>query len=290
MHPFLFQLGPLPIPTYGVVIAITLVVGMLLVRWLARREGRDPAQTMDAIFWSIMAGLVGGRVLEAIINWERYFGTPGGLRLLVYSTGVFVGGLIAAIGFGIYWFRRIKLPVLQGLDILALVGALAEALGRWGCFFSGCCWGTPTDLPWAVTFPELARKLHAGLPAVPLHPTQIYFSLNGWVILGLLFLLYRRKRFHGQVITVFVFLYAVTRFFLEFVRGDAERGTVFGGLLTTSQFIGLGLAVAAVAGYVYLDLRHRRTGQPDWRPAAVAAPAPVPAASGGRRKASRRQR
>lgn len=267
MHPFLIQIGPILVPTYGVFAALTLVLAMLATRWFARVEGRDPSAVMDAIFWSIMVGLVGAKVLEGIINWERYFGTPGGWRLWIYSTGVFLGGLIAAVAFGAYRFHRIRLPALQGLDILAPVAAITEAVGRWGCFFSGCCWGTPCDLPWAVTFPESAQQLHRGLPGVPLHPTQIYMSLNGFVILGILLFVYRRKRFHGQVMLTFVALYSISRFLIEFVRGDAERGFVLGGLLSTSQLLSIALLIVALAAYAILDRRHRASGEPDWTPA-----------------------
>ena len=180
---------------------------------------------------------------------------------------MFVGGLIAAIPFAIWWFRRIGLPYLQGLDIVALVASIADGVGRWGCFASGCCWGTPTDLPWAVTFPELARRMHPDLPGVPLHPTQIYMSVTSLAILGLLMLLYRRQRFHGQIIAAYLVVYAIVRFWLEYVRGDAERGFVLGGLLSTSQFVGIGLAAAGAALYLVLDRRHRASGAPDWKPA-----------------------
>ena len=286
MYPFLFQFGPIPLPSYGVFAAITLVIAMLAVRRVAVVEGRDPQETMDTMFWSVMVGLVGARVLEAVINWERYFATPGGLKLLVFSTGVFLGGLVAALAFGAWRFRRTGLPVLQGLDILAPVAAIVEAVGRWGCFLSGCCWGTPTDLPWAVTFPETAQRLHRGLPGVPLHPTQIYFALNGFVLLGIVIWVYARKRFHGQVITVFVALYSVSRFLLEYFRGDAERGFVLGGLLSTSQLVTIGLFIAAVAGYVVLDRRHRASHEPDWKPA-TAPPAAVVAS--GRKSAKGRR-
>ena len=265
MHPFLLEFGQFKIPTYGFISLCALAVAIVLIRRYARLEGLDPSEMTEAIVLTIAVGFFGARIFEAVINWERYFGHPGGLKFLLFSTGVFLGGLITAIPFCIFWFRHIKLPVLQGLDILALTGCVAEGVGRWGCFFSGCCYGTPTDLPWAVTFPEIGRRLHAGLPGVPIHPTQIYMSLNSLLILVILLLLYRRKRFHGQIISVYVLLYAITRFFLEFVRGDADRGSVFGGRLSTSQFLGVLLAVAALGAYLTLDARHRRSGEPDWR-------------------------
>jgi phosphatidylglycerol:prolipoprotein diacylglycerol transferase len=267
VHPFLLELGRFRVPTYGVLSLCALAVAILLIRRYARIEGLDPWQATEAIVLTIAVGFFGARVFEVVINWDRYFGRPDGLRLLMVSTGVFLGGLMTAIPFCIFWFRHIKLPVLQGLDLLALAGGVVEGVGRWGCFFSGCCFGTPTDLPWAVVFPEIARRLHAGLPSVPIHPTQIYMSLNSLAILGVLLLLYRRKRFHGQIIAVYVMLYAITRFFIEFVRGDADRGTLLGGRMSTSQGLGVLLAVAGGAAYAWLDARHRRSLEPDWQPA-----------------------
>ena len=271
MHPFLFQIGSFRVPTYGVISVLALLVVILLVRRIARLEGRDPSQTTDAMVLTVAVGYVGARIFEVFVNWEKYTASPQAAKLLLVSTGVFVGGLIAAIPFAIWWFRRIHLPYLQGLDVVALVACVADGVGRWGCFASGCCWGTPTDLPWAVTFPELARRMHPDLPAVPLHPTQIYMSLSSLAILGGLLLLYRRKRFHGQILAAYLVVYAIVRFGLEYVRGDAERGFVLGGLLSTSQFVGIGLAAAGVALYVVLDRRHRASGEPDWKPATATA-------------------
>ncbi len=284
MHPFLFQIGSVQIPTYGLFAVLALIAAILLIRRYARVEGRDPSQTTDAVILTVAAGILGARLLEAIVHWDQYFGPGGSFRLLFFSTGTYVGGLIAGLAFGFYWFRRIHLPVLQGLDIFALVAAISDGVTRWGCFFSGCCWGTPTDLPWAVTFPEIARRLHQGLPSMPLHPTQIYLSLNALAILGVLVLLYRRKRFHGAIITSYVVLYSITRFFLETVRGDEERGFVFGGLMSTSQFLVVILAVAGIAAYVALYRRHRRTHEPDWQPAPAMRPGRV-ARAGARGRA-----
>jgi len=267
MHPFLLELGHFRIPTYGVISLVTLGVAVALIHRFARIEGLPPWPTVEALVLTIAVGFFGARLFELAINWNRYVGHPDGLRRLTVSTGVFFGGLITAVPFCVFWFRRVGLPVLQGLDILALTGCIAEGVGRWGCFCSGCCYGTPTDLPWAVTFPDVARRLHAGLPNVPIHPTQVYMSVNALVLLGVLLLLYRRKRFHGRIIAVYVMLYAMTRFFIEFVRGDADRGFVFGGRLSTSQFLAIALAVLAAVAYRVLDRRHRSSGEPDWRPA-----------------------
>ena len=259
MHPFLFQFGQFRLPTYGVIALCALGIAVLLIRRYARIEGLDPGATSEAIVLTLAVGFFGARLFEAVVNWDRYFGRPDGWKDLRFATGVFFGGLLTAIPFGIYWFRRTGIPVLVGLDLLALTGCIAEGVGRWGCFFSGCCWGTPTQRPWAVTFPDAARRLHPGLPDVPLHPTQVYMSLISLSILSVLLLLYRKKRFDGQIISVYVVLYAVTRFFIEFVRGDAERGFVFGGRLSTSQAVAPVVALAGIVAGVILARRHRRS-------------------------------
>ena len=257
MHPFLFSVFGLHVPTYGLFSVAALLVAIAIIRRYARVEGLDPTRMTDAVVLTVAVGFVGARVFELAINWERYFASPGGLKLVPFTTGVYLGALITGIPFGVFWFRRIGVPILQGLDIVGLVAAVALTLGRWGCFFSGCCWGTPTALPWAVTYPEAGRRLHQGLPGVPVHPTQIYESIAALAILGGLVLVYRRKRFDGQIVILFVALYSAVRFLLEFVRGDAERGFVLGGLLSTSQFLGTGLFVLAVVSYAVLDRRRR---------------------------------
>ena len=254
MHPFLFQVGHFRFPAYGFFSLLALALCIVLIRRYARVEGLDPAKTTEAIVLTIAVGYFGARAFEVALAWRKYAANP---KLVLHTSGVFLAGVIAAIVFGAFWLRRVGLPWLKGLDIFAMTAAAVEAVGRVGCFCSGCCWGTPTDLPWAVTFPDLARRLHAGLPAVPLHPTQLYMSLVGWTLLAILAILYRRKRFDGQIITSFVVLYGIARFFAEFVRGDAERGFLFGGRLSTSQFLSLVLGVAAAAGFVHLARRAR---------------------------------
>jgi phosphatidylglycerol:prolipoprotein diacylglycerol transferase len=269
MHPVLFHIGNFAVPTYGLFMILAFLAALFLIRHYAGVEGLDRRRTMDALFYTIVVGFIGARVFEAFINWERFAANPASL---LTNTGVFMGGLIAAIVFALFWFRHIRIPFLLGLDIIGLVAALAAAIGRWGCFASGCCWGTRTDLPWAVTFPEAAREIHQGLPADPLHPTQIYLSLNSLAILGILMLAYRRKRFHGQIMMLYLMLYGVTRFLIEYVRGDAVRRFVIEGFLSTSQFLSIVVILAAVTTYVALARRHRLSGTPDWQPARKRAP------------------
>jgi phosphatidylglycerol:prolipoprotein diacylglycerol transferase len=267
MHPILFHIGSLPIGSYALFALLATAASILIVRHYARIEGRDPTEAADAILMTCIVGFFGARVWEVAINWDEIMASPRPLQRILGSAGVFVGAITTAVPFGVYWFRRIKLPIRLGLDLLGLVAAMADGVGRWGCFLSGCCWGAPTTLPWGVTFPLIARQLHAGLPDQPVHPAQIYFSLVSFAILGVLIWVYRRKRFHGQIIATYLVLYSITRFFLEYIRGDAERGFVLNGLMSTSQFVSILIALGAVVWLYWLARRHRESGAKDWQPA-----------------------
>jgi phosphatidylglycerol:prolipoprotein diacylglycerol transferase len=131
--------------------------------------------------------------------------------------------------------------------------ALGYMVGRLGCLAAGCCYGKPTDVAWAITFTDPAANLNVGTPLnVPLHPTQLYESAAGLIILLLLLALERRGRsFPGRTFWLFVLFYSISRFIIEFYRGD-DRGVVL-NLLSTSQFISVVLAPLSLIMLWYLS-------------------------------------
>jgi phosphatidylglycerol:prolipoprotein diacylglycerol transferase len=162
-----------------------------------------------------------------------------------------------------FWLiRRYKLPTWHTFDVCMPAVALAQAIGRLGCLAVGCCWGTHCESAWAITFKNAAVSRSLGTPVdVPLHPTQIYESLATLAIFFLLLWMLPRKKFHGQVTLAYLATYAAARFVIEFYRGD-PRGSVFGGALSTSQFIGV-LVLLGVAGlFPYLWKRQRVSSSP----------------------------
>lgn len=261
MYPILLRIGTFPVPTYGVISVVALFAVIAVIRHYARLEGRNPQKVADAVVLTIAVAFVGSRVLEIGIEWRRIIDDAHPVRLMLLSTGVMAGAIATGFPFGIFAFRRIRLPILQGLDLLALAATVAEGVGRWGCFFSGCCWGSPADVPWAVTFPEIARRIHGGLPGVPLHPVQVYSSLACVAIFFALAWLHRRRRFHGEIFAAFLVLYSGARFLLEYVRGDEERGFVLDGSLSTSQAWMLLFGAVGIATLVALGRRRRTSGR-----------------------------
>jgi phosphatidylglycerol---prolipoprotein diacylglyceryl transferase len=144
----------------------------------------------------------------------------------------------------LYMWRH-HMPVLKTFDAYAPGIAFGHIVGRVGCFAAGCCYGRPTSLPWGVTFTNpLANELSGTPLGVALHPTQLYEAAANAGIFLLLLWLFRHKRFDGQVLGAYFFLYGVARYLLEFFRDDPERGSVFGGAMTVTQLIALCLVVA----------------------------------------------
>jgi phosphatidylglycerol:prolipoprotein diacylglycerol transferase len=196
--------------------------------------------------------------LLVAVEWRRYAANPKDLVEVLRSGGVFYGGLIAATTVAIWYMRKHGLPGWRIADMAAPSIALGEAIGRWGCFAAGCCYGKESHGPFAVTFTDPFAHEAVGTPLnVPLHPTQIYLSANALLIFLILEWVYRRKTFDGEVFWLYVLLYAVTRGILETWRGDFVRGFVIPGVLSTSQFIGLLTAVLAGGMLFFLSRRSR---------------------------------
>ena len=144
------------------------------------------------------------------------------------------------------------MPVLKTCDHIIPYLALGHAIGRIGCFFAGCCYGKPTDLPWAVTFthPHSLAKL-----GVPLHPTQLYSSIKALLVFLILITFRRYKKGEGQLIFLYMLLYAAGRLIIEPLRGD-DRGLLILGSITLTQAVALILIPVAIFMLFYLGREH----------------------------------
>jgi phosphatidylglycerol:prolipoprotein diacylglycerol transferase len=248
----------LTLHTYGALLAIAFLCGLWIAHREAKRTGMDAARITDMAVYVLIGGLIGARLLLLVVDWRTYFENPRDILTLLQSGGVFYGGLLGALPVAWWYARRHQLDSWRTADVLAPGVVLGQSIGRLGCFAAGCCWGRACDLPWAVTFkdPYVARQV--GTPIdLPLHPTQLYESLATALIFVLLLWIARRKKFHGQVALAYVALYAAARFTIEFFRGDAARGVVFGGALSTSQFIAILMLVGAAVLFPYLARKQK---------------------------------
>jgi phosphatidylglycerol:prolipoprotein diacylglycerol transferase len=254
MHPILFEIGGFPIYTYGVLLAAAYLLGLQFALVRARRRGLDPNRVMDLGIWIIVSALVGAKLLLLVVEWDTYGRNWSELLTLVRSGGVFYGGLIAAVTVALWYLRRHRMPMWQVTDVFAPGIALGHVIGRIGCLFAGCCFGRPASVPWAITFHDEYAAQNVGTPLnIPLHPTQLYEAGAELLILGVLLATERRGRpFPGRTFWGYMLLYGISRFVIEFFRGDS-RGTI--GMFSTSQFVSLLIIPLSIVMLIVLARR-----------------------------------
>jgi phosphatidylglycerol:prolipoprotein diacylglycerol transferase len=239
MFPKLFELGPLTVYSYGVLLAAAYLGGLQFALVRAKQRGLDAARIMDLGIYIIVSALVGAKLLLVIVDFNHFVENPGDLASLVRSGGVFYGGLLLAVAVGLWYVRKHRLPTWQVGDVVAPGIAFGHVVGRLGCFLAGCCYGRPTDLPWGVVFTNPLAAENVGTPlGVHLHPTQLYEAGAELVILILLLAFEGKGRpFPGRTFWGYMLVYGISRFIIEMFRGD-PRGMVFANV-STSQFISL---------------------------------------------------
>jgi phosphatidylglycerol:prolipoprotein diacylglycerol transferase len=216
--------------------------------------------------------MIGSRILFIIVNWDEYAHDLFGVFEFWKGGLVFYGGFLGAVAFSVWYMRKHEMEFMPYADAMGPTVAIGQALGRLGCFSAGCCWGGACDAHYAFAarFPpeslafqsQLSNHLvdASALTTIPIHPTQLYEALGCALIF--LFLTYwrSRKRFHGELLALYLMLYAPLRATVETFRGDEERGRVFNFLgnfarhawwnLSTSELISVGIFAAGVALYL----------------------------------------
>jgi phosphatidylglycerol:prolipoprotein diacylglycerol transferase len=251
VYPELFSLGPVTIYSYGVLLAASYLLGLWLAMRRARRWGLDANRVLDLGIYIIIAALIGAKLLLLIVDFDQFNNSWTDLLSLARSGGVFYGGLILAVIVAFWYIARHRLPFWTTCDVFAPGIALGHVTGRLGCLAAGCCYGKPTDVPWAITFTSPLAAANVGTPlGIALHPTQLYEAGAELVILLLLLTTERRGRaFEGRTFWAYMFLYALSRFVVEIYRGD-PRGELFG--FSTSQVISLVLGPLSLVMLVWL--------------------------------------
>jgi phosphatidylglycerol---prolipoprotein diacylglyceryl transferase len=261
MYPELFRIGTFPVTTYGIFMALGMLLALFVASRLGARDGLPRERIYDLGLWTLVGGLLGSKILMFFVEDNVNVFSLDFLR----SGGVYYGGLIGGFLAVVLLVRLYKLPFWKVADAFAPGLALGQAFGRQGCFSAGCCWGKATTLPWGVHFTEAGHE-YTGVPIYGtdgndlfLHPTQLYESFIMLAVFGLLFYLHRHKKFDGQVLIAYGIIYSIVRFSIEFIRDD-PRGDLLGFTsltgLSTSQGISL---IVALASILFMIMRHRRT-------------------------------
>jgi len=264
MLPDGFQLGPIYIYFYGILVTLGVVAAAYMSARLAPRFGQDPERVWDMLIWVLIGGIVGARLwhvftpppsmVEQGLTTGYYLTHPldlintrkGGLGI----PGAVIGGALAML----LYTRKHKLSFATWADIVAPGLALAQAIGRWGNFFNQEVYGAPSNLPWAI-YIDPQHRLAAFLNVERYHPLFLYESIWNLINMGLLLWLgkqYKDRLKPGDIFLVYLLMYPIGRFFLEFLRLDSSQ--IAG--INANQTL---MAVVGVAAAVILFLRHRTT-------------------------------
>jgi phosphatidylglycerol:prolipoprotein diacylglycerol transferase len=251
---FGWQIGPVAIRWYGVLMATAMALGLWLAHREARRRGLDPESLLKAAELALLGGLVGARLYYVLFNLDYYGHSPGKIFALWEGGLAIHGGVLGGIAVGgVYaWWRR--LPLRRYLDVAAPSLALGQAIGRWGNFFNEEAFGRPTNLPWKLFVSPAHRPLQYA-QAEYFHPTFLYESLWDLMVFAVLWLALRERleRAPGALFLAYLGLYSLGRLFTEGLRTDP----LMLGSLRVAQLVSLlGMAVAVVG--VPMMLRRRR--------------------------------
>ncbi|MBW1877486.1 MAG: prolipoprotein diacylglyceryl transferase [Deltaproteobacteria bacterium] len=252
MHPWLLHTDVFRLPTYFTCLMIGMALASGVLRREALRGGLDHREVMNAALLALPAALAGARVMHVLVEAPAYYWSHPLQVLSPMGGWVFYGGALGGVLAVAGWARWRGLDPWQLLDVFSVATAFGLVFGRIGCLGGGCCYGRVADWPFGVVVPWAVRYYRRGqipedLLSVPLHPTPLYAVAIALALFVFLSFLRGRQRFGGEVLLAFLVLYGLGRSAAELFRADVERGLFFGGLVSTSQLLGLTTAAVAAA-------------------------------------------
>jgi phosphatidylglycerol:prolipoprotein diacylglycerol transferase len=274
--------GPLPIRLFGILVVLGFLAGAKVLAMRNQRLGYlTGEESFDLAFYVLLAGLIGARIFHVLQNFDKYAGHPVEMMKIWDGGLVWYGGALGSTLYAWYWLAKGKKDLWGVSDSIALAAPVGHAVGRIGCFMAGCDYGKVVEggreaLPWAVHFPNkvIGQEDYCLVPNdfrydpetdqdVYIHPAQLYEAGALLLVFGLLWILDRKVTkgaFRGRLSAAYLVAYAVERSIVEHWRGDADRGTYFGGTVSFSQIVS---AIVFVAGIMmYSALKNRAPAAP----------------------------
>ncbi len=240
MYPVLLEIGEFQLRSYSVMLLLAVVVALFLLSRRSTREGYDYSLVVESVLVFLISGFIGARLLYIILEWEYYREMP--LWYIIRSGGLsFFGAFVLGFVVLLFWCYLRGFSFLNLTDLYAPYVPLGNFFGRIACFLNGCCYGTETDVPWAVTIPVVDE--------VSRHPVQLYDAFGNLLLFIILLHAYKYRPFRGFNLLMLVFLYSLLRFNLEFFRAvDAYWSDLtYAQVFTVLLFLGSG--VLLVFGY-----------------------------------------
>ncbi|MCH5269816.1 MAG: prolipoprotein diacylglyceryl transferase [Lachnospiraceae bacterium] len=228
MYNDLFSIGPITIHTYGLMVAIGVLAALFTGEARAKKRNMDADALYPMTFLCVVLGFCAAKVLFCIVEWKNFVQNP--LSVLNNSGFVVYGGILGGVLTAYLYCRIKKLSFVDYFDLMMPSVALAQAFGRLGCFFAGCCYGRETDSFIGIAFSQSDYAPNG----VKMIPTQLFSSAGMFLIAGILFRYASKERPKLKVGALYLILYSIGRFTIEFFRND-HRGAI--GIFSTSQFI-----------------------------------------------------
>ncbi len=255
MYPVLVRLGKFAIYSYGFMLAVSFLIGILFAAKRAEKRGVGKEVIYDLSIILIILAVLGSRILYILTHRDHYHSLLD-IIALWQGGATYYGGLILAIVGAVAYLRVKRLSFFLIADICSPSIALGIVFTRIGCFLSGCCFGAPTESVFGTVFPPSSPAGYT-FAHTAIHPTQLYSSFYGIVIFIALLLVEKKRSFNGFTFAFLCIWYGVARFIVDFFR-YYEESAMMGGTLSTSQIISLGLVFAGVVMLIVLPRIHKR--------------------------------
>lgn len=260
MRAILFEIGPIKLYSYGLMICIGVIFAFVVAEHRAKKLGLNSDKVFDLGVTCGLGGIVGAKLLYFITEWRELVNGGMGLRDIMFGFVVY-GGIIGGILAGYLYCRWKKMSFLKHFDLVMPSIALAQGFGRIGCFLAGCCYGKETNAWYGV---EFNHSVYQNMIGVKVIPTQLVMSVANFVHFFILIFLAKRIKKDGVIAGCYLLLYSIGRFLIEFLRDDPRGGV---GVFSTSQFISLFIFAAGLAMTLFFGLRkspqtawHRKNG------------------------------
>lgn len=244
------KIGSFTVHGYGFMIAVGILMAFFVGERQAKKHGLNPDEVDNLIFACLITGFLGSKLTFVLTNWSEFIKNPA--AYLGSDGWVVYGGIIGGLIGGWLWCRFRKLDFKAYANLCFPLVALAQGFGRIGCFFAGCCYGKETH-GFGLVFP----KGSLAPSGVKLIPTQLISSFGDFLLFYILYKAYEDENTRDYVMGLYLVLYSIGRFIIEFFRGDEGRGFI--GALSTSQFIAIFMAIAGLCLLYFTKNRAKLT-------------------------------
>lgn len=256
MHQYLFFVGDFPIRAYGLILSLSIILATGVAYFLAKQDGRWHNYIVDIGIYSGIAGIVGARLWDVFFFDWAYYSHHLSEIFYVWQGGMAIqGGIVFGVGAGIIYARRHKIDILALADIVAPAIILGQAIGRCANLLNGDAFGAPTGSNFGIIYPETTLAYHT-YGAQPLWPAEVWEGQIDFVIFALLLIFRAFPHAKGQAFSLYIMLYSLARFGLEFLRGDYANPVFLS--FTSAQTTSLVAFILALIFFIYCQITYSR--------------------------------